>query len=577
MEAGLLANIIKNLKYFLYLGCFFLAALGVLASCSTTAPQVAEPVEEPVKFVFQEDSVDLPSWDQLATEFGVSATEMQELARLFVNALAYGKRSESYAELCGPKPERCQALDKFLDDMTAQQKERWQARRERRANGRRFRVRPNQVNWAQTLDLKRILGGLVVDKEGEFRAVATKALETQSCPRNLSAALSVRAAKFFPNPRNVELSRRLFDHAEPCLSTTSPAWENLYLRHGLMALLEGNNERAERFLLQSMEGPTKVENYRALYWLGWMAHEKGVPEGENRYWQVLNAEYPLSYYSIKSLTAWGKDPLELVPERAPYRFERVSQTRPELNQRIQWLEALMRMNERQHAKRWLEWMSGDVKDAEVDVAHYVSAIALKNGYYRQNIVFLIKYYRVHPDRVDRSGLRSLYPRPYFDDVHEEAKDKIHTNLVMSLIRQESAFDPQAVSSARAKGLMQIIPKTARRLLRGGDRMLFDEKTNTQMGVKYLARLGDRFAGEVELALAAYNAGPSRVTEWLQRFPNRKNPLLWNDLIPYMETRDYVTSILRNNYWYERLFPLEKTHEGVLASKMVEELKTAHGN
>ena len=237
----------------------------------------------------------------------------------------------------------------------------------------------------------------------------------------------------------------------------------------------------------------------------------------------------------------------------------------------------MRMNERQHAKRWMEWMSSDSKDIEVDVAHYLSAISLKNGYYRQNIVFLIKYYRVHPDRVDRSGLRSLYPRPYFDDVHEEAKDKIHTNLVMSLIRQESAFDPQAVSGARAKGLMQIIPKTARRLVRRGDRLLFDEKMNTQMGVKYLARLGDRFDGQVELALAAYNAGPSRVVEWLARHPNRRNPLLWNDLIPYMETRDYVTSILRNNYWYERLFPLEKAHAGVLASKMVEELKPGSGN
>ena len=566
--------VVKNLKYFFYIAVSFVVSLVVLASCSTTAPKAEIPIEEPVKFVFQDDTIDLPTWAQLAKDFGVAESEIQALGRSFVGALSFGKRSEYYASLCGSRPELCSSLDSFLDHMSEQQSVRAQARRERRQNERRLALRPAQAKTAQALDMKRLMGGLTIRHESDFQVLAAQALKVETCPRNLSAVLSVRAIKFFPDQKNRELARELFDHAEPCLSNADSSWETLYLRHGLVAISEGNAERAERLLIQSMEGPTKVEQYRSLYWLGWLAHERATTEANNRYWQILNAEFPLSYYSIQAITAWGRDPLNMVPERMPYTFSRVSQARPELNQRIAWLELLMRMNERHHTKRWMEWLSADVKNAEVDIVHYVSAIALKNGYYRQNIVFLIKYYRAHPDRVDRSGLRSLYPRPYFDDVHEEAKDKIHTNLVMSLIRQESAFDPQAVSSARAKGLMQIIPRTAKRLLRGGDRMLFDEKTNTQMGVKYLARLGDRFSGEVELALAAYNAGPNRVTEWLARFPERKNTLLWNDLIPYMETRDYVVSILRNNYWYERLFPLEKAASGVLASKMVEDLKSA---
>lgn len=568
----------SNFRYFMYLAGFFTAALVALASCSAPAPKpTPATTAEPVKFVFQEDPVDLPTWEVLAKDFGVEPAEANTLAKNFVGALSYGRTSQYYAELCQGHEDRCQSLDKFLEDMSAQQKQRWQARRDRRHNDRKLIVRVSAVKSTQALELRRLMGGLQVKKENEFQALAEKALETETCPRNLSATLSLRAAKFFPNPRNMELAQKLFDHAEPCLSNADSAWESIYLRHGLLSLMEENYERAERLLLQSMEGPTKVEQYRTLYWLGWMLHQKGTAPEANRYWQVLNTEYPLSYYSVKAITSWGKDPLDAVPERAPYHFARLSQMRPELNRRIQWLEILMRLNERSHAKRWLEWMSSDVKDTEPDVVHYVSAIALKNGYYRQNIVFLIKYFREHPDRVDRSGLRSLYPRPYFEDIYEEAKDKIHANLVMSLIRQESAFDPQAVSSARAKGLMQIIPRTARRLLRGGDRKLFDEKMNTQMGVKYLSKLGDRFAGEVDLALAAYNAGPNRVDEWLLHFPNRKNPLLWNDLIPYMETRDYVTSILRNNYWYERLYPMEKIREGVLASKMVEELKPANAN
>ena len=95
-----------------------------------------------------------------------------------------------------------------------------------------------------------------------------------------------------------------------------------------------------------------------------------------------------------------------------------------------------------------------------------------------------------------------------------------------------------------------------------------------MGIKYLVRLSERFDSQMELVLAAYNAGPRRVDRWLKRFPDRTgvNALLWNDLIPFMETRDYVVSILRNNYWYERLYgPLDIDRDNVLASQLVDDL------
>jgi soluble lytic murein transglycosylase len=120
--------------------------------------------------------------------------------------------------------------------------------------------------------------------------------------------------------------------------------------------------------------------------------------------------------------------------------------------------------------------------------------------------------------------------------------------------------------------MQIIPQTARRLASQGHRKLLNEKANTQMGVKYLLQLGERFDGSAELVLAAYNAGPKKVEEWLKRNPKRADDLLlWNDLIPYMETRDYVTSILRNNYLYTRLYGTENTDDKIFGSALVKEL------
>ena len=96
-----------------------------------------------------------------------------------------------------------------------------------------------------------------------------------------------------------------------------------------------------------------------------------------------------------------------------------------------------------------------------------------------------------------------------------------------------------------------------------------------MGVKYLLQLAGDFDNNVELVLAAYNAGPHRVVEWQKRNPDRKaNPLLWNDLIPFMETRDYVVSILRNNYLYLRLYGgHEPAEPNIFASETVRSLVT----
>lgn len=123
--------------------------------------------------------------------------------------------------------------------------------------------------------------------------------------------------------------------------------------------------------------------------------------------------------------------------------------------------------------------------------------------------------------------------------------------------------------------MQIIPQTARRLASQGQRKLLNEKANMRMGVKYLLILKNKFDGSAEQVLAAYNAGPNRVTEWLKRNPKTDDPLLWNDLIPYMETRDYVTSILRNNYLYTRLYGASDESSGkIFQSSIVKNLLVA---
>jgi soluble lytic murein transglycosylase len=133
--------------------------------------------------------------------------------------------------------------------------------------------------------------------------------------------------------------------------------------------------------------------------------------------------------------------------------------------------------------------------------------------------------------------------------HESMADPY---LMISLIRQESAFNERARSRVGARGLMQLMPQTARRMERVSLRALFDPKTNIRLGVRFFSHLTERYEGEVELALAAYNAGPHKVDAWRQRYPI-DNRLLFVDLIPYRETREYVASIARNYYFYKKLY------------------------
>jgi soluble lytic murein transglycosylase len=144
----------------------------------------------------------------------------------------------------------------------------------------------------------------------------------------------------------------------------------------------------------------------------------------------------------------------------------------------------------------------------------------------------------------------LFPNWYFESVSFHSS-QVDPWLIQSLIRQESAFDPKARSSVGATGLMQLMPSTARRMANINRYELADPTANVKLGVRFFEHLLKRYKGETHLALAAYNAGPGKVDEWIKRYPT-ENPLLFVDVIPYRETREYVSFIMRNYYWYKFL-------------------------
>jgi soluble lytic murein transglycosylase len=151
----------------------------------------------------------------------------------------------------------------------------------------------------------------------------------------------------------------------------------------------------------------------------------------------------------------------------------------------------------------------------------------------------------------------LFPRSYGKLIERQARaNRLDPFLVMGLIRQESAFNPRATSSANARGLMQILPKTASRSrrssrLRSVGRQLYDPAYNVRVGCAYLRGLLKQFDGKSELALAAYHAGDFRVKDWLTRYAFRDSTEFL-ETIPIPATRAYVEAVLRDAAIYRKL-------------------------
>jgi soluble lytic murein transglycosylase len=131
----------------------------------------------------------------------------------------------------------------------------------------------------------------------------------------------------------------------------------------------------------------------------------------------------------------------------------------------------------------------------------------------------------------------------------EVSEHLPPGLLWAVMRQESAFDPDAVSPARAVGLMQLMPDTARPLadelgLPRDDARLTSPPYAIRVGARALRKLLDEFHGGVALAVAAYNAGSDSIDRWASRAPGMTLDT-FVERIPYKETRDYVIRVMGN--------------------------------
>ncbi|HUF86612.1 MAG TPA: lytic transglycosylase domain-containing protein [Thermohalobaculum sp.] len=158
----------------------------------------------------------------------------------------------------------------------------------------------------------------------------------------------------------------------------------------------------------------------------------------------------------------------------------------------------------------------------------------------------------------RKGL-ILYPAYYPVTELAGYASKVEPALAMAIARQETELNPRAISPAGARGLMQLMPGTAKKVAGqigeaySDDRLIEDWQYNARLGQSYLAEQIGRFGGSYMLAAAAYNAGPHRVDQWIGEFGDPRLPgvdlIDWMESIPFSETRNYVQRVMEGLYVY----------------------------
>jgi peptidoglycan lytic transglycosylase len=183
------------------------------------------------------------------------------------------------------------------------------------------------------------------------------------------------------------------------------------------------------------------------------------------------------------------------------------------------------------------------------------------------------YSQMKPEEMRRDEWDVFYPLAYWDIITQESRARgLDPYQVAGLIRQETVFNPRAVSPAKAYGLMQVVVPTgiatAKRV--GVDRAitmesLFEPRLNIQLGTAYLRDQIDKY-GRIEYVAAAYNAGPGRVVQWRATLPLEMDE--WQEAVPFRETRLYIQGVVRNTLQYRRLYDLNGQFRAEVGARAV---------
>jgi Transglycosylase SLT domain len=315
--------------------------------------------------------------------------------------------------------------------------------------------------------------------------------------------------------------------------------------------------KLEKFL---DEFPKSTFRFRVRYSLALVYLRNGKKDESAKTFQNIQTESPLTFYGLVSAIAQGKDFEANISKEAPLASERDADMAPEDLFRLNRAEILLSQGAAELASFELRGITSRPHYSN-QFLMYLALLDYRAQNFPSSFQLLSELVqRGYPGVASQFGLKMIFPVAHLDLIKVYAKESgLDPLLVLSLIKQESAFDKKAFSPSGASGLMQLMPFTAVETVPGITReQLIEADSNIKVGTRYLAKLMDHFKGNAALAIAAYNSGPTAVERWVHEGSTDKRGMMeFIEAIPYKETQGYVTSIIRNYYWYTRMLGLDQ--------------------
>lgn len=321
-----------------------------------------------------------------------------------------------------------------------------------------------------------------------------------------------------------------------------------------VSLLAGDPRQARADLEAHLRGrPRDAHTAGPLYWAGRAALRAGQEEEARRRFREAREAAPFTYYGVRAAERLGGS-LRGAPLAEP--LEPDPRARAEVEAAFFRLDLLRALGMEAEAAFELARLRERHRDDPAALVQVAEGMIPRGTPVAAAI--LAQEVQRRRGEWDPQLLRIVHPFPHRELVEREARRHgLDPFLVAGLIRQESWFNPRAVSPAGAVGLMQVMPRTGRGLARGaGIRnfepgMLHDPATNVRLGTRFLAAQLRRYRTLTE-AFAAYNAGSGRVARW-RSFPEYRDEDLFVERIPFEETREYVKRLRLYAHVYRMLY------------------------
>ncbi len=380
---------------------------------------------------------------------------------------------------------------------------------------------------------------------------------------------------------NMYLLKRDYDHAIDYYRELQQRFPNgthassAHWKAAWLSFRQGRTDDARQAFEQQIAlYPDSPEIPNALYWRARLAEEEGNPAMARAFYQKLSGRFRNYYYAelgrqrLKALPSAG-GPTEASPRYAL--LDRVSALSnagkitavdpPDDNLRVARARLLSNGGLADLAVRELQAAAS--QEGGTWAPPEMARVYQDGGRYDRGIQIMKRttpnYFAVDIPDLPRPYWEALFPKAYWPDLRKYSElNGLDPYLVASLIRQESEFNAGAISHANAVGLMQLLPKTGKSVakqvkLKGYSApQLYTPAVNLELGTRYFKDMVDKYNGQFEYALAAYNAGTDRVGDWLGQ-GHYRDPQEFVESIPFTETREYVQAILRNASVYRQLY------------------------